>query len=104
MAVKVSTNAEKTPGDFMKAAALSFMLATTVAFPMIAAPDAALAARSGGRAGGSRSFSAAPRRMAAPSRMAAPARTMAAPTTVMNRNYYGGGGGVSDERNGVKFV
>jgi hypothetical protein len=54
---------------------------------MLAAPDAALAARSGGRAGGGRSFSSRP----APSRASAP-------RTTVNNNYISGGGG------GVRYM
>mmetsp|Transcript_979 Transcript_979/g.2106 ORF Transcript_979/g.2106 Transcript_979/m.2106 type:complete len:198 (-) Transcript_979:257-850(-) len=81
--------AEKSPQESLAAAALGLMLASgSVLAPLMAAPEPALAARSGGRAGGSRSF-----KSAAPPRAAA---SGAARTTVINRNYYppSGGGGV----------
>lgn len=78
----------QTPGQQAAAAALGALLTFgSVAGPMLAAPDAALAARSGGRAGGGRSFSSRP----APSRASAP-------RTTVNNNYISGGGG------GVRYM
>jgi len=71
-------------GKKLSAAALAALLSfSSVAGPLLVLPDAAHAARSGGRAGGSRSFSSRP----------APARAPAARVNT-NTNYAGGGGSV----------
>ena len=70
------------------------LTSTSIVTPLIAIPEPAVAARSGGRAGGSRSFRSAPPPRAS-TRMAAPAAAGARGTTVINNNYRSGyGGGV----------
>jgi len=88
-------SAEKSPQEAFAAAALGVLLASSsVVGPLLASPEPAHAARSGGRAGGSRSFRSAPPPRAPSGGAGAPGKT-----TVINRNYYGGspgygGGGV----------
>lgn len=81
---------QQSPAQKLGAAALAVMLAAAPMAPLVMAPDAAMAARSGGRVGGGGSFRSAPRPSARPS---AP-RQAAAPRVTNNNYYRGGGGGV----------
>jgi len=79
----------KSPADALGAAALSLMIASA---PLMVGPEPAMAAKSGGRVGGSRSYSSGRPAAAAPRPAARPAAGATAGGTTVVRNYYGGGG------------